>query len=181
MAARYGVERGQLLARGREGSVWWKDVVGIRDGDGVLGSWFPNNLQLHVDNGANALLWVERWVGDVPFSFRFRRLYDLCEDKLCTVAQMYARGGRLGERLGSSGGVFGFGRRSCYWSVGICYRLLCNRLTAATCGGGFQTRLLGTQLEGRTGFSLQGRFPVYMLPRLFYGGRKVIVFTWQLF
>lgn len=38
---------------------------------------------------------LDRWEGDVPFRDKFRRLFDLSENKLTTVAQMFALG--LGE------------------------------------------------------------------------------------
>jgi hypothetical protein len=77
--------------------VWWKDIVVIRDGGGVFGNWFTDNLRRHVGNGAHTLFWLDRWVGDVPLSIRFRRLYDLCDEKLCTVAQMLAREWVVGD------------------------------------------------------------------------------------
>ena len=77
--------------------MWWKDIVGIRDGGVVYGNWFPDNLRLHVGNGDNTLLWLDRWVGDVPLSVCYCRLYDLCDDKLCTVAQMFGREWEVGD------------------------------------------------------------------------------------
>lgn len=56
--------------------------------------------------------------------------------------------GSQGMRLGSGGGDYWFGRRNCQWSVGICYCMLCYRLTVMTCGTGFQIRLRGTRLGG---------------------------------
>jgi len=110
LAARYGLERGQLLAGGVRvrccGRILLASGMVV-----VLRSWFPNNLQLHVGNGANTLFWVDKWVGDAPLSVRFRRLYDLCEDKLCTVAEMFAKGWEAGgeawkaaESVGLGGG-----------------------------------------------------------------------------
>ncbi|MCI64924.1 putative non-LTR retroelement reverse transcriptase related, partial [Trifolium medium] len=37
LAARYGVERGRLREGGLRGSVWWREVVRIRDGGGDAG------------------------------------------------------------------------------------------------------------------------------------------------
>jgi len=69
--------------------VWWREIVTIRDGGAsVLGSWFPDNIRLNVGNGTSTLFWVDMWVGDVHFYDRFRRLYDLSENKLATVAQI---------------------------------------------------------------------------------------------
>jgi len=96
LAACYSQERGWLSDGRSEGSVGWKDIVGIRDGGGAFGNLFPDNLGRHVGNGASTLFWLDRWVGDVPFSVRFCRLYDLCDDKLCTVAQIFAREWEVG-------------------------------------------------------------------------------------
>lgn len=58
--------------------MWWREIVGIRDGVGsAAGSWFSNNLRVNVDNSATTIFWRDRWVGDVPFCDRFRRLFDL--------------------------------------------------------------------------------------------------------
>jgi len=44
LVARYGLGKGWLQARRHEGSVWWKDIISVRDGGGyVVGSWFPDN------------------------------------------------------------------------------------------------------------------------------------------
>jgi len=77
--------------------VWWKDVVCIRDGSSsVLGSWFSDNLRLRVGNGVTTWFWLDRWVSDVPLCEKFRRLYDLSDNKLATVAQMFHWGWGVG-------------------------------------------------------------------------------------
>ena len=77
--------------------MWWKVIVGIKDGGGAFGNWFPDNLQHHVGNGANTIFWLNRWFGDVALSVHFCRLYDLCDDKLRTMAQMFARDWEVGD------------------------------------------------------------------------------------
>jgi len=97
LASRYDLVGGRLKCGDRNGSVWWRDIASIRDGDAsVLGSWFPENLRIHVGNGANTLFWLDRWVGDVPLCVRFSRLYDLSENKLAAVAQMFSWGWEVG-------------------------------------------------------------------------------------
>jgi hypothetical protein len=54
-----------------------------------MGSWFSNNLRLKVGNGVSTLFWLGRWVSDVPLCDKFRRLYELSENKFSTVAQMF--------------------------------------------------------------------------------------------
>jgi hypothetical protein len=35
LTARYGAERGRLRQGGRKGSLWWREVVRIQDGEGL--------------------------------------------------------------------------------------------------------------------------------------------------
>ena len=65
----------------------------MHDGVGsVVGTWFPDNLRLKVGNRAHTLFWFDRWVGDVPLQVRFRLFFELLENKLLTVAQMFQFG-----------------------------------------------------------------------------------------
>lgn len=82
-----------------DGSAWWMEIANMRDGVGsVVGTWFPDNVRLKVGNGADTLFWFDRWVGDIPFHVRFRRLFDLSDNKFLTVAQMFHLGwGEGGE------------------------------------------------------------------------------------
>lgn len=74
--------RGRLQRGGREGLVWWREIVNIRDGVGsVGGAWFPDHVRLQLGREAKTLFWVYRWVGKVPFQVCFRRLFDLSENK----------------------------------------------------------------------------------------------------
>ncbi|XP_024630819.1 uncharacterized protein [Medicago truncatula] len=63
-----------------------------------------------VDRGG---LWyrvlVARWLGDVPFCIRLRRLFDLASNKLSTVANMVALGGEV------DGEAWGWRRRLRVW------------------------------------------------------------------
>jgi len=43
-------------------------------------------------NGGHTLFWIDRWVCDVPLQVRFSRLFELLENKLLTVAQMFQLG-----------------------------------------------------------------------------------------
>lgn len=78
LATTYGLVGGRLQAGGREGSAWWREIINIRDGVGsVVGTWFPNNLNLKVGNRVHSLFWFDRWVGDVFFQVRLGRLFEL--------------------------------------------------------------------------------------------------------
>jgi len=73
--------------------MWWREIVRIRDNLGsTLGNWYDDNVRLKVGNGLNTLFWMDRWVGDVPLRVRFHRLFDLSENKLLIVAQMFDLG-----------------------------------------------------------------------------------------
>ena len=110
LAARYGLEGGRLQPGGREGSVWWREMVKIRDGFGsALGNWYVDNVRLKAGNRLNTLFWLDRWVGDVPLRVRYRRLFDLFDNKLVIVAQMFALGWDEG------GGAWRWRRRLWAW------------------------------------------------------------------
>jgi len=79
-----------VVGRGRCGGV--RLLVFEMEMVGVLGSWFSNNLRLNVGNDANTLFWLDRWMGDVPLCVRFRRLYELSENKMAIVAHMFGWG-----------------------------------------------------------------------------------------
>jgi len=67
--------------------------VNIRDGVGsVGGAWFPENVRIKLDNGSQALFWMDRWLDEVPLQVWFPHLFDLSENKWLTVAQMFDLG-----------------------------------------------------------------------------------------
>ena len=49
-------------------------------------------MSRRIGDGTNTLFWHDRWLGDVPFSRRFSRLFDLVVEKSITVASMFAHG-----------------------------------------------------------------------------------------
>jgi len=65
-------------------------IVSIPNGGGlVMASWFSDNVRLKVSNGVSTLFWLDRWVSDVSLCDKFRRLYELSENKFSIVAQMF--------------------------------------------------------------------------------------------
>jgi hypothetical protein len=70
--------------------------VNIRDSVGsVGGAWFPENVRLKLWNGSQALFWMDisqalfwmdRWLDEGPLLVRFRRLFELSDNKWLTVA-----------------------------------------------------------------------------------------------
>jgi len=99
LLSRYGEERGRLREGDRMGSVWWKEIVKIREGIGVEGgSWFEVNISKRLGNGLNTYFWSDRWVGAVSLMERFRRLFDLSVHQDLTVGAVHALGwGEDGE------------------------------------------------------------------------------------
>jgi len=60
LVARYGEVRGRLSEGGKDGSTWWKDLVGIRNGLGMeMGSWFDDSLRRSVENGVDTYFWTD--------------------------------------------------------------------------------------------------------------------------
>ncbi|GAU22997.1 hypothetical protein TSUD_98260 [Trifolium subterraneum] len=102
LAARYGEEVGRLREGGRTGSAWWREIVRIRDEEGDVGErgWFAASIERRVGNGVDTFFWTDPWLGGVPLSVKYMRLFDLSLNKHRTVAEMrelgWAGGGQLG-------------------------------------------------------------------------------------
>jgi hypothetical protein len=114
LAARYGMENGRLRAGGSRASVWWREVVRIRDEvGGPRVGWFGESVTRKVGDGTDTLFWYDPWLGGIPLCERFRRLFDLTEARSSTVAERFTLGWEVGGRLGSGGVHCGCGRRRC--------------------------------------------------------------------
>ncbi|MCI28471.1 cysteine-rich receptor-like protein kinase [Trifolium medium] len=114
LVARYGEEAGRLMVGGRRGSSWWKEIARIRDGVSVARErgWFEEGIVRRVGNGEETLFWMDLWLGGVPLSVRYRRLFDLSLYKSSMVAVMRGLGWEEGG--GGRGAVgCGSGRRRC--------------------------------------------------------------------
>ncbi|GAU11649.1 hypothetical protein TSUD_334620 [Trifolium subterraneum] len=93
LVARYGVERGRLRDGGRRESSWWREITRIRDnGGGIGGAWFGECIVKKVGDGTDTLFWSDPWVDEIPLCRRFRRLFDLAETQLYSVAEMASLG-----------------------------------------------------------------------------------------
>jgi hypothetical protein len=113
LVARYGEEDGRLEDGGRSGSLWWKEVVKIRDGTvGGGEGWFSSCVARRVGDGEDTLFWHDRWCDDIPLKVRFGRLFDLALNKSITVKDMFEHGWGRRVRLGSGVGCCGCGRKS---------------------------------------------------------------------
>ncbi|MCI32136.1 putative non-LTR retroelement reverse transcriptase related protein, partial [Trifolium medium] len=97
LAARYGVERGRLREGGRYGSSWWREIMRIRDGVGDIGGgWFGECVSKKVGAGSDTFFWTDPWLEGIPLRERFRRLFDLAENKSSTAADMCLLGWEAG-------------------------------------------------------------------------------------
>ena len=86
LVARYGAEDGKLEVGGRSCSSWWREIVRIRDGvEGSGGGSFDKCVSQKVGDVADTAFWRDCWFGVVAFRDRFRRLYDLADNKVITV------------------------------------------------------------------------------------------------
>ena len=78
LSARYGNERGRIQDEGRHGSTWWREIVKICEDFGIEGgSWYEESIKVKIGNGIKTYFWSDCWVGVVPLTERFRRLFDL--------------------------------------------------------------------------------------------------------
>ncbi|XP_024636485.1 uncharacterized protein [Medicago truncatula] len=91
--ARYGEVGGKIAEHGRFNSVWWNNLINVKNGDGVGGgSWFDDNVGREVGDGAQTLFWWDPWIDVLVMKNSFSRLFDLATNKLVTVAEMYSSG-----------------------------------------------------------------------------------------
>ncbi|GAU49673.1 hypothetical protein TSUD_91110 [Trifolium subterraneum] len=97
LAARYGMERDRLREGGRRGSLWWREIVNIREGRGDRGGgWFGECVSKKVGDGSGTLFWTDPWLEGTPLCERFGRLFDLDVHKLSRVDEMFALGWEVG-------------------------------------------------------------------------------------
>jgi len=61
-------------------------------------SLFEDNLWRVVSDGDDTYIWIDSWVGDAPLCDRFNRLFDLSENRLLSVADMWQLWLRWGGR-----------------------------------------------------------------------------------
>lgn len=87
LVARNGMEDGFLRVGGRDGSVWWWNIAGLRSE-----GWFFNNVSRLLGDGTNVLFWTDIWLGELSLRDRFSRLYELSLFKEESVATMKALG-----------------------------------------------------------------------------------------
>lgn len=85
LVARNGMEDGFLRVGGRDGSVWWWNIAGLRSK-----GWFFNNVSRLLGDGTNVLFWTDIWLGELSLRDRFSRLYELSLFKEESVATMKA-------------------------------------------------------------------------------------------
>jgi hypothetical protein len=99
---------------GSSGSSWWREIVRICDGVGGLGvGWFGDSVLRKVEDGADTFVWTDPWLDGIPLYVRFRRLFDLSDNRLSTVADMSSLGwGSEGQRA-CGGCSCGRGRMRC--------------------------------------------------------------------
>jgi hypothetical protein len=62
---------------GREASLWWKEISWLQDGSGEgegMG-WFAEVVEQRVCEGVDMIFWSDPWLGEVPLSVWFSRLF----------------------------------------------------------------------------------------------------------
>ncbi|KAK2410379.1 hypothetical protein QL285_045745 [Trifolium repens] len=89
-------------------SQWWKD---IRDLDVCVEAknWLEESCSRCLGNGARTSFWNDKWVGDLPLSVSFPRLFSLANDKEVTIGELVVVDG---DRIGWN---FSWRRRLFHW------------------------------------------------------------------
>jgi hypothetical protein len=124
------------------GSNWWHALNQIRTGVGLTDPrWLEDNIIWKVGDGRSTLFWLDPWWEGCPLARSFGRLFELAENKLVTVSEMFVIGWGLVVRRGSGGGGYLLGRRSWWWSVWRRFLLVLCRMAWLTGGYGSSTRL----------------------------------------
>ncbi|GAU43299.1 hypothetical protein TSUD_389980 [Trifolium subterraneum] len=97
LKAKCGEEGGCVRFEEGVGSVWWRSLNRVRSGAGLLDSrWLKDNLIRNIGNDRETLFWKDPWLGDCSLARSFGRLFDLAENKLITVHDMYEAGWGVG-------------------------------------------------------------------------------------
>jgi hypothetical protein len=61
--AKYEVDDGFILVGGNKASVWWEDLVRVKEGRGLLvGIWFDDNVSRVLGDGKRSLFWKDVWL-----------------------------------------------------------------------------------------------------------------------
>jgi hypothetical protein len=76
-----------------------------------------------VGDGTKILFRSDPWLGGIPLSVSYGRLFDLAEIKLSTVADIFLLGGGQARRLGCGGDNCGRGRKRCWGGVRLYFSL----------------------------------------------------------
>jgi hypothetical protein len=86
---KYGVEGGFILGGGNKASIWWEDLVRVKEGRGLLsGRWFDDNVTRVVGDRESSSFWTDDWLGGASLKVRFCRLFVLYEHKKVSIVDM---------------------------------------------------------------------------------------------
>ena len=102
LRAKYGEDGGRVGFFDGVGSIWWRKLNQIRSRI-VDARWLENNIVRKVGDGRSNLFWEDPWLDEVLLARSFARLFELAENKLSTVMEMFVLGWGLIERRGSGG------------------------------------------------------------------------------
>ncbi|GAU40143.1 hypothetical protein TSUD_163120 [Trifolium subterraneum] len=96
-------------------SLWWKDICGIDIRED--GSWFARNMCRKLGNGNSTRFWLDRWIGSLPLSDQFPRLFSLSLNQQGMVREF------RDVRGGEDGWVMRWRRRLFVWEEELLQRL----------------------------------------------------------
>jgi len=185
LVVRYGVRDGRLADGGRSGSIWWREVSRIRDGNGGgSDGWFEGCVIRRVGDGESTLFWHDWWCGDIPFRIRFNRLFDLVLNKSIIVKDMFSLG------WGASGVGWQWCRALWVWDEELleeCRLVLSNVSLQPLSYDVWQW-----QPDSNDGYSVRGVYDMLTTKEMLLGGQcdylvwhkqvplKVSIFAWRL-
>jgi len=93
LTGRYGEVGGIIVEEGQFNSIWWNNLININNGVGVGGGWwFDDNVGRKVGDGAHTLFWWDPWIDELVLKNSFGRLFDLANNKMTMVAEIYSLG-----------------------------------------------------------------------------------------
>ncbi|GAU10361.1 hypothetical protein TSUD_422740, partial [Trifolium subterraneum] len=91
--ARYGQEGERVRFAEGVGSTWWRSVNHVRSGGGMVDNrWLLDNMVRKIGDGRGTLFWKDPWLAEgepVILERSFSRLFELAENKLATVYDMF--------------------------------------------------------------------------------------------
>ena len=104
LASRYREVGGIIVEEGQFNSVWWNNLINIKNGAGVgSGRWFDANVGREVGDGTQTLFWWDPWIDDIVLKKKLVAFLILLLIKWHQWLKCFRLGGGRRVKLGSGG------------------------------------------------------------------------------